>query len=103
MAIPTGRKRTFSVNLSKIDKSRIFVSEKTGDKYLNLETWDYDEEDQYKQHFSVAHPLSDEQKQKKEKDPNYKPERIFLGNGKVWPSETNTRQITEEEQDDLPF
>jgi hypothetical protein len=37
---------TGSINLSKIDKSRLFTG-KTGDKFLNISVWLNDENDQY--------------------------------------------------------
>lgn len=90
--------RTLSVCLSDLPKHRI-LKHSNGKIYLNLTTYDYDEPDQFGNHFSVSLPLTDEQIKQKER--GEKIERTFLGNGKIWGD--NSRQLTEEEQDDLPF
>jgi len=63
---------TASINLNKVDKTKIFVSEKTGDKYLNISIWLNDAPDNYGNDCSI------QQSTKKGED------KIFLGNGKYF-------------------
>jgi len=46
--------RTMNICLSDIPKNKMFKSKKTGKYYINLQTWDYDQTDQYKNDFSVS-------------------------------------------------
>lgn len=98
MPIPQGKSRTLSIRLDNLDKSRLTKTDK-GHVYLNLQTWDYDEPGQYGDHFSVSLPLNDAEKALKEK--GEKKYTTYVGSGKVW--EPNTRPLTPEEQQDLPF
>jgi|TARA_B110000495_G_C22663527_1_gene392616 hypothetical protein len=92
------KSRTLSICLSDLPKDRI-LKHSNGKMYLNLTTYDHDEPDQFGNHFSVSLPLTENQIKKKES--GEKVQRIFLGNGKIWGN--STRQITQEESDDLPF
>ena len=89
--------KTASVNLSKIDKSKL-ITGKNGDKYLNIVIWDNDEPDAYGNHFSIQQKLS-----KEEIDAGMKP--IYLGNGKDWSKEQDNRGVADGvgEGSDLPF
>lgn len=93
-----GKSRTLSICLTDLPKERL-VKHSNGKIYLNLTTYDYDEPDQYGNHFSVSLPLTEAQLKAKEK--GKKPTRIFLGNGKIW--ENQTKELSKEEKDDLPF
>ncbi|MFC0605920.1 hypothetical protein [Winogradskyella pulchriflava] len=94
-----GRNRTMSICLTDLPKERIFKHE-NGKMYLNLSTYDYDKPDQFDNDFSVSLPLTKEEIEKKKS--GEKVERIFLGNGKIWPDK-QLQPISQEEQDDLPF
>jgi len=63
-----------SIDLMKIDKSRIVVG-KAGAKYYNIDIWINDEPDKYGNHASV------QQNQTKEERENKK-QKVYLGNGK---------------------
>ena len=52
-----------SICVSDIDKSRITTSEKNGKKYLNLVLMDYKQGQQYGNDGSVAHDVSQEERQ----------------------------------------
>lgn len=75
---------TASINLNKIDKNKIFVSKKTGEKHLNISIWVNDEPDQYGNDCSI------QQSTKKGEA------KIFLGNGKYFVK-------NEQESDPLDF
>jgi len=99
-----GKLRTMSICLSDIPKERITKYEKNGKLYLNLQTFDYDQPDQYGNDFSVSiTPNKAEQEAKKNGE---KILRVFLGNGKIW-EEQGMRELTKKEveqiEDDLPF
>lgn len=84
---------TGSINLSKIDKSKLYTSEK-GEKFLNLSIWINDEVDNYGNIASI------QQSTKKDET------KIYLGNLKEYkkPEENKQEQQTQQkEQDDLPF
>ena len=84
---------TGSINLSKIDKSDLFKSEKTGDIYLNVVIFISEETDQYD---NIAAMI---QSYPKEKRPE---KNIYLGNFKeLTPAEP--KPVEEAESDDLPF
>lgn len=70
-----GQLLNISVDLSKVDKSKI-IKGKNGAKYYNLSLWVADEKDQYGNDVSVFDSQSKEQRDAKEK-------RNFLGNGRV--------------------
>ena len=87
---------TGSINLSKIDKSRLFTSEKTGDKYLNIAVWINDEKDNYDNDASIQQQVA--------KGEN----KIFIGNLKYFESkqQNNIESAPPPEEDDsynLPF
>ena len=63
-----------SINLTKIDKSRI-IKGKDGALYYNIDIWINDEPDRYGNHASL------QQNQTKEERENKKP-KVYLGNGK---------------------
>lgn len=67
---------TIKIDLSKIDKSKIFEG-KNGAKYYDLQISVNDQDDNYGQNIQVTLPQSQEQRQAKEP-------RTFLGNGKVF-------------------
>lgn len=94
-----GKNRTLSICVSDIPKERI-LKHSNGKMYLNLTTYDYDEPDQFNNDFSVSLPLTDEQKEAKKKGGTV--QRVFLGNGRIWP-DTQMEPITEKEEEDLPF
>jgi hypothetical protein len=94
-----------SINLPKIDKTKIISGEKG--KYLNLTIAVNDEKDKYDNDVSAWQGQT-EQERKDKKDKNY------LGNGKVFWTNDNTNQNTNidgmqttdaanDEHDDLPF
>lgn len=66
-----------SIDLSKIDKSKI-IEGKKGGKYYNFTVVVNDEVDQYGNHAALSEAQTEEQRKAKEK-------RTFIGNGKkVW-------------------
>ena len=67
---------TIKIDLSKIDKSKIFEG-KNGAKYYDLQISVNDQDDNYGQNIQVTLPQTQEQRQAKEP-------RTFLGNGKVF-------------------
>lgn len=87
---------TGSINLSKIDKSKIYTSDKN-EKWLNISIWLNDEVDKYGNIAGIQ--------QSTKKDEN----KIYLGNLKEY-SKPEPKQEKKEEQksqepkpDDLPF
>ena len=88
----------FSINLEKIDKSKIIKGKKG--KYLNLTAFVADEDDQFGNNVSVIHSQSEDERKEKA-------DRIYLGNGKVAYDSNADGQaqegLSEEEEDDLPF
>ena len=94
-----GRNRSLSICVSDIPKERI-LKHSNGKMYLNLSTYDYDAPDKYDNDFSISLPLTvDEVERKKSGE---KVNRIFLGNGRIWP-DNQMQPISEEDADDLPF
>lgn len=86
---------SLSINLDKIDKSKIITGKKG--KYLNLTMDVKDEKDQYGNDCSVWEGQSEEERKAKK-------DRNFLGNGKViWQSDAGVAVAAESEDDDLPF
>jgi hypothetical protein len=97
-----------SIDLTKIDKSKIIQGEKG--KYLNLSIIVNDESNKFGQNVSVSHNQSKEEREAKAPI-------TYLGNGKVvWnngkvenavkPNQNETTQQTQSdspEDDDLPF
>jgi hypothetical protein len=94
-----GKNRTMSICLSDIPKERI-LKHQNGKMYLNLQTWDNDQPDQYGNDFSVSIPLTKEEVERKKKGEDIK--RVFLGNGKIW-EDQGMQPTTKEDHDDLPF
>lgn len=98
-----------SIDLSKIDKSRI-VEGKTGAKYYNLDVIVNDEPDKFGNTVAVIQKQSKEERERKDK-------KIYLGNGKiVWKSgqeavqhkqyqkkEETFNSNTDDNYDSLPF
>ena len=63
-----------SINLDKIDKSKIITGQKG--KYLNLTVSVNDETNQYGQNVSVSHGQTKEEREAKN-------DKVYLGNGQV--------------------
>ena len=84
-----------SINLSKIDKSKIINGEKG--KYLNLTISINDEKDNYHNDVSCW-----ENQSKDERD--NKTPKNYLGNGRViWSSNNEVKTVEDDNNDDLPF
>jgi len=87
---------TASLNLNKVDKSKIFTSD-NGTKYLNISIWLNDEPDQYGNDCAI-------QQQTGKDGP-----KIYLGNGKYYKKEAepeNTepkREVVPDNDSGLPF
>lgn len=94
-----GRNRTISICVSDIPKERLLKHE-NGKVYMNLSTYDYDEPDKYDNDFSVSMALTKEEIELKKS--GQKVDRVFIGNGKIWPDK-QMEPLKEEEHDDLPF
>lgn len=95
-----GRGRTMSICLSEIPKDRILKHE-NGKLYLNLQTWDNEEPDQFDNDFSVSIPFTEKELKAKKNGEEVK--RIYLGNGRIWEPKDKIQPATEEDTDDLPF
>ena len=71
-----------SIDLTKIDKSKIVATDKNGNpfkngaKYYNISIKVYDTPDQYGNDVSLIEPKTQEQRERQEKD-------VYLGNGKT--------------------
>lgn len=83
-----------SIDLNKIDKSKIQTHDKNGNpfkngaKYYNLQIFVNDDIDQYGNNVGVCDTQTKEQREAKEK-------KVYLGNGKrVWASDKN-KGVTE--------
>jgi len=90
-----------SINLSKIDKSKIVEGAKG--KYYNILITCNDEKDQYGHDVSISEGQTKEQRTAKEK-------KNYIGNGKtIWEGEyknsepTNQIASSTKNEDDLPF
>lgn len=70
---------TGSINLSKMDKTKLFKSESSGHFFLNIAVWVNDEEDDYGNHASI-------QQQQSKEDREAGAPRIYLGNMKMMSS-----------------
>lgn len=77
------KSRTLSVCISDVPKNRFF-KHSNGKIYLNLTTYDYDQKNEYNEDFSVSLPLTEREKAQKKNDPNFKVDRVFCGNGRIW-------------------
>lgn len=95
-----------SIDLSKIDKTRIVTLDKDGNpfkngaKYLNIDIIVNDEKNQYGQDCSISQAQTKEERERKDK-------KNYLGNGKtVWEGATKAKESNQEtpkQSDDLPF
>lgn len=95
-----GKSRTMSICLTDIPKDRI-VKHTNGKLYLSISTWDNEEPDQYGNDFSVSITPSKEENERRKS--GEKVDRIFIGNGKIWPAPSNTVPATDDDLDDLPY
>lgn len=93
-----------SIDLRKIDKSKIVVGEKGG-KYYNFDIVVNDEKDKFGNDVSISDKQTKEQREAKEK-------KNYLGNGRVvWQGESKKKETKKEEfrveddqnGDSLPF
>ena len=94
-----GKSRSMSICLTDIPKERI-TKHANGKLYLAVSSYDFDKPDQYDNDFSLSLPLTEDQKTKKKA--GEKVERVFIGNGRIWPDEGMQPSKTEY-HDDLPF
>lgn len=87
-----------SIDLNKIDKSKIVTTDKNGNsfsngaKYLNISVWLNDEPDQYGNHVSIQMGGKDD--------------KIYIGNCKEYhkdSTQSNNNTKNNNEPDDLPF
>lgn len=104
-----------SIDLAKIDKSKIVTTDKSGQpftngaKYLNVQIVLNDDVDQYGNDTAIRINQSKEEREKGEKP-------VYLGNGKtVWSDQANATTVHQaqvisptptaqnEAEDDLPF
>jgi len=85
---------TGSINLSKIDKSRLYKSEK-GEMFLNVSVWINDELDNYGNIASIQQQVKKDEL------------KIYIGNLKEYhkqePKATEQSAQNQPEPDDLPF
>lgn len=81
------------LNLSKVDKDRLFKGEKG--VYLDATLFLSDEADQYGNHGMIVQSST-----KEEREAGY--ESPILGNAKV-SDKQSSRPLTQDEKDDLPF
>jgi hypothetical protein len=79
-----------SINLSKVDKKRFFVTEK-GNIYLNIELYVSDELDQYGNHITIAQARDKNDAESK---------RIYCGNAKLFEKKVDQAKV-DKEIDDL--
>ena len=83
-----------SINLSKLDKTKLFKSPKTGDVYLNVNVWLNDEVDDYGNNASIQQSITKEEREAGEKA-------TYIGNLKEYKPETPANEPVEDT--DLPF
>ena len=91
---------SISIDLSKIDKTRIIKGKTTG-QYYNLQVFVNDEKDKYGNDVAVAEGQTKEERERKDK-------KKYLGNGrKIWEGTSNKSATQNNEPDnsnsDLPF
>lgn len=91
-----------SIDLNKIDKSKVQTKDKNGNpfkngaKYYNLQIFVNDDIDQYGNNVGVCDTQTKEQREAKEK-------KVYLGNGKrVWSSQTTDHPKEERKQESKP-
>jgi single-stranded DNA-binding protein len=96
---------SISIDVSKIDKSALYISPKNGKKYLSIMLKIREEKDQYGYDGFIAQEISKERKAAGEKGP-------ILGNAKImdWdqpaPQAKPQAPVTnsfDDEEDDIPF
>jgi len=100
---------TGSIDLNKIDKSKVVTTDKNGNafsngaKYLNVVVWINDEPDQYGNSASIQISQSKEEREQKVKA-------TYVGNLKEYSSEApplapvkGLETLAEKDDDDLPF
>lgn len=95
-----GKRRTMSICLTDIPKDKI-VKHNNGKLYLPIETWDYDQPDQFDNDFSVSVSYSKEELERIKA--GEKINRVFIGNGRIWEYKEHTQPAAQEDVDDLPF
>ncbi len=97
MAIPKGKLRSFSICLSDLPKDKMTkaVNSKI---YINLNSWDNDETDQYDNDFSVTVNFTKEEREARTAQGL---KNLYVGNGRV--IATGQQAATPEDTDDLPF
>jgi hypothetical protein len=86
---------TGNICLSKIDKNKIYKSEKTGELYLGVSLWLNDQPDQYGNTASLVVTATKEEREAKAKA-------VYLANFKPLPK-SEPVPATKEDCDDLPF
>lgn len=95
MSKPNGKLITGSIDVTKIDKSKLYKGEKG--IYLNVAMWLNDEPDEFGNHMSI-------QQQQTKEERESKADKIYLGNGKIYESNGGeSKPLTQEDKDDLPF
>ena len=101
----------FKMELSKIDKSKIYTSVETGRKYIDLSIWVEDEKDPAtgkRKTDQFGNNAGAHISQTKEERESQTP-RIYVGNGKVFEPTTDNGPTVpytppaKDEDDDLPF
>ena len=91
-----------SIDLTKIDKSKILDKDKNGNKfkngakYVNIAVWVNDDKDKYGNDASIQMSQSKEEREQK------KPV-VYIGNLKAFEKRGNEPQTNFNESDDLPF
>jgi hypothetical protein len=97
---------SIKIDLSKIDKARIFESQKTGAKYLDITGVLTDTPDQYENNGFVKQNTSKEERESGLKMPiigNFKLLKILDQPGQSAPAQPIQREINPIKHDDLPF
>ena len=83
-----------SINLSKLDKTKLFKSKETGNVYLNVNVWINDKEDEYGNNASIQQSLTKEEIEAGEKA-------TYIGNLKIHKPKAVENEPVEDT--DLPF
>jgi hypothetical protein len=97
---------SIKIDLSKIDKARIFESQKTGAKYLDITGVLTDTPDQYENNGFVKQNTSKEERESGLKMPiigNFKLLKILDQPGQSAPAQPIQREINPITPNDLPF
>lgn len=84
------------INLSKIDKARLFTSAKTGDIYLDAVLLFNTEKDQYGNNGMIIQSISKEERESGEQGE-------ILGNAKLFEQTQAPKPPADAPQDKLPF